>query len=582
MADRNDFKVVANSSLSYFNALVKEFNIPVDSQMKDSEKQRIGFYHLVISSITNETSAQVISDSIIDSKYNSFLKGNAPDDLGIDAVYVIEGDEHGKILLFNFKYRESYKQGSMQEESALSRCEKFLSYINPEEKLSSRITKMGKVYDKISDIREKLSSNTVWDIQLFMVSNESLPINNKDYISLLERKYELEVRCITLDDIAHFMYKRPKDQCCKFIASKNDFLQFNKDSGSTEISYVVKMNLIDVIRITCKKTELSLKYDIRDDKEVTDAELNDALLFDNVRGYLGETTYNQKIQKTLGDEPENFFIFNNGLTIVANSLEATSVNSNTSQLFELKDYQLVNGGQTLRSIYNFLKTKDKDRIEKLRSSFVLTRIFKVSEATGLQNRIAEYTNSQNAINAQDLKSVDSVQIKIETLLQENNIQYIRKAGVHTPDPEMYTLGMDTLAKIVYTNMGFPERVTTQKKKLFTKYYDEIFGSENLLETIVPLVKKYQEIVSFGVALTEQTTYYILHLILKNDITIEQARDFIKTALETYQTTTTSSDARKLIKKGFKEHLENTVEKELKKRNNKAGSSAKKTSRRTKK
>ena len=125
-----------------------------------------------------------------------------------------------------------------------------------------------------------------------------------------------------------------------------------------------------------------------------------------------------------------FFIYNNGLTLTTSSLEANPQNTGNRFLFELQNFQIVNGGQTIRSIYEYLMGQDVNKIANLRKASVLVRIFKVSSDDCLKNKIAEYTNSQNAISAKDLKSVDQKQIQIEAYLKPFNIQYIRKTATN--------------------------------------------------------------------------------------------------------------------------------------------------------
>ena len=103
-------------------------------------------------------------------------------------------------------------------------------------------------------------------------------------------------------------------------------------------------------------------------------------------------------------------MYNNGITITAKDVNSLSINGNKKFLFTIKDMQVVNGGQTLRSIYQF-KNEDFDE-EKLADASILVRIFKTENNSDLTNDIAEYTNSQNSISASDLKSINNLQIKI--------------------------------------------------------------------------------------------------------------------------------------------------------------------------
>lgn len=558
MADRNDFKIVAQTSINYFSSLCKELNITINNIL-DTQKARLGFYHLILEAITGETDLQTISQYITDTKYNTTLFGQGADDLGIDAVYIKESDEenvNNEILLFSFKYREQYKPDEEQAESALSRCEKFLNYIvDPEGKLETALPPQSKTFLFLNDIREKLNSLSIWNIKLFIVSNEAKPIANQEYINHFQKAHEIKVECVTLDTISNYIFNTKIPHQCKFLLGKNDCLSFNREMGSTDTSFIVKLSLIDVVRITCMNANLLKKYDLLEDSEINGATLNESLLYDNVRGFLGQTIFNKKIQSTLVNEPENFFIYNNGLTLITSSLEANSQNTGNRFLFELQNFQIVNGGQTIRSIYEYLAGQDVNKIANLRKAFVLVRIFKVSSEDCLKNKIAEYTNSQNAISAKDLKSVDQKQIQIEAYLKSFNIQYIRKTGVKPPINDEYRLGMDTLAKIIFSAKGNPEKVTSQKTKLFTVFYDEIFGSALKLEELKPLIDDYRSISKFKLDRTEQQACYVLYIMKKYNKDVPNSFRLLTKALETYEAKTNASDARKLIQKKFKLHLD---------------------------
>ena len=161
------------------------------------------------------------------------------------------------------------------------------------------------------------------------------------------------------------------------------------------------------------------KYDYDNSDVLNELKLDMGVLYENVRGYLGNTKYNKNIINTLSECPNRFFMFNNGITITAKDVGVEQKNANTKYLFKLKGMQIVNGGQTLRSIYKFKDIEFND--EKLENAAVLVRIFKTEDNFELTNAIAEYTNSQNAISDADLKSINAVQIKIEKFLAENRI-----------------------------------------------------------------------------------------------------------------------------------------------------------------
>lgn len=136
----------------------------------------------------------------------------------------------------------------------------------------------------------------------------------------------------------------------------------------------------------------------------------DRLYEKNVRRFLGtRRKVNAAIKKTLENEPENFGLFNNGVTIVVQ--EFSQIPKHKS--FKLVEPYVVNGCQTTKTIWDVLFKKlesggtgsspEMDTWkEKLEQGVVIVKIVKVgSEGEDLLTRITRYTNSQNAVSEKD-------------------------------------------------------------------------------------------------------------------------------------------------------------------------------------
>ncbi|MBW4671848.1 MAG: AIPR family protein [Cyanomargarita calcarea GSE-NOS-MK-12-04C] len=134
----------------------------------------------------------------------------------------------------------------------------------------------------------------------------------------------------------------------------------------------------------------------------------DQLYEKNVRRFLGtRRKVNKAIKDTLEQEPENFGLFNNGVTIVVNNFDKAN------RGFDLVEPYVVNGCQTTKTIWNVLKSKLesggtgsnsklKEWKEKLDKGVVLVKIVKVgSDGQDLLTLITRYTNSQNAVSEKD-------------------------------------------------------------------------------------------------------------------------------------------------------------------------------------
>lgn len=567
MANLNDYKLVALKSKKMYNFL------DAKKSCDNQQQSRLGFYHLVMENITGIRDIDRIQDLIIDTDYNKYIFGKTVNDLGMDAVHIIGGDdsEQVKIQLFNFKYRNSFKPDKTKDEDSLSRSSKFLEYLLCDEKQFCNLPE-DKVKAALRKIRDLLDGNTMCDLVLYIVSNEAhgFSYESNDYIKMLENHYGLKIQTISLDDIIGYFISSRSEKKSKFSVERNDFLSFERDDLSTQKSFVLKVSLLDLVRITCDNYELGMKYNLEDDNLIEGARLDYALLYDNVRGYLGATDYNKNIIDTLENNHKEFFMLNNGITMTATGIDSEAFNSGKKYLFTINNFQIVNGGQTIRSIYNYLENASGDTVKHLRETAVLIRIFKIPIEDELKNRIAEYTNSQNAISSSDLKSVDKIQIQLENYLKEEKILYIRKAGQIGEDIDyICRISKEKTAQILYSAYGYPDRASNQKKRLFQEYYDEIFkGKEFTLEKTVECIKifngiyeKYQDNYS-KFSYFELKNYYVIYIMKKYDIEVNEAIEILEnTIVEAIKDIGNITPSRLLLRNKFKQLLDEKIYKQ---------------------
>jgi hypothetical protein len=146
-------------------------------------------------------------------------------------------------------------------------------------------------------------------------------------------------------------------------------------------------------------------------------------LFDaNVRDFLGKTEVNDAIRSTLstlGDE--NFWWFNNGVTIVATSIDQKG------KKLALNEPLVVNGLQTCNVIYGFMIDQDVPEAlrHKRRDQIVLIKII-VPPNEKIRDDIVKATNSQTHIPKPYLRGMDLVHRNIEDHLKGVGLFYERR------------------------------------------------------------------------------------------------------------------------------------------------------------
>lgn len=140
------------------------------------------------------------------------------------------------------------------------------------------------------------------------------------------------------------------------------------------------------------------------------------LLEQNVRSFLQFTgKINKGIRNTILKEQHMFMAFNNGIAATAEEVTITDLPDNQGKaISQVKDFQIVNGGQTTASVYHTWK-KDKVDISNVFVPVKLTIVKNRENFSEIVGRIAEYANTQNRVSASDLSSNKENHVLIEKL-----------------------------------------------------------------------------------------------------------------------------------------------------------------------
>jgi hypothetical protein len=140
------------------------------------------------------------------------------------------------------------------------------------------------------------------------------------------------------------------------------------------------------------------------------------LLEQNVRSFLQFTgKINKGIRNTLLKEQHMFMAFNNGIAATAEEVTIKNLPDNQGKaIARVKDFQIVNGGQTTASIYHTWK-RDKIDISNVFIPVKLTIVKDRENFSDIVGRIAEYANTQNKVSASDLSSNRENHVLLEKL-----------------------------------------------------------------------------------------------------------------------------------------------------------------------
>ena len=228
------------------------------------------------------------------------------------------------------------------------------------------------------------------------------------------------------------------------------------------------------------------------------------LLEQNVRVFLqARGNVNRGLRNTITNNPEMFFAYNNGITATAESIE-TVESPNGMLLTGMRNFQIVNGGQTTASIHAALRNKDVD-LDKVFVQMKLS-IVKSDRAMEIVPKISEYANTQNRVSAADFFSNHLFHIRIEGFsrrlyaptkdgtFRQSKWFYERAHGQYQdarghltqaerrrfdleyPKPQMFT--KTDLAKFLNVWRGKPEVVSRGAQKNFADFASFVEGEWN--------------------------------------------------------------------------------------------------------
>lgn len=142
------------------------------------------------------------------------------------------------------------------------------------------------------------------------------------------------------------------------------------------------------------------------------------LIDQNVRNFLGgKVKVNKEMAETLATTPELFFSFNNGISSTASNVTIEEGEDGRKYITKLRNWHIVNGGQTTSTIYSALK-KNKETAEALQSAYVAVKVSEVKPATtealpSLVPAIAKYANSQTKVKDSDLSANANYMLDLE-------------------------------------------------------------------------------------------------------------------------------------------------------------------------
>jgi hypothetical protein len=156
-------------------------------------------------------------------------------------------------------------------------------------------------------------------------------------------------------------------------------------------------------------------------------------LFDsNIRQFLGsDSEVNDGIRQTLKNKPQHFWYYNNGVTVLCESIGRTALGATAKKVghFEFKEVSVVNGAQTVGTIGQVAK-EDPTSVADAR---VTVRFISLENCPpDFSSDVTRGTNTQNRVERRDFVSLDPEQVRLADALALEDVKYAIKSGSETP------------------------------------------------------------------------------------------------------------------------------------------------------
>ncbi|BDM71688.1 hypothetical protein HEK616_51750 [Streptomyces nigrescens] len=251
----------------------------------------------------------------------------------------------------------------------------------------------------------------------------------------------------------------------------------------------------------------------------------------NIRNPLGRTPINNELISTLTEEPASFWYYNNGVTVLCESVERVHQAIRNPQArpitLILHNASVVNGAQTVRSVAEAVAAD-----EAAADAQVGIRIIVTGKAEEFAKRTTQATNRQNRVEARDFIALDPVQAAIlEDMRAELGLEYsVRRSELDpTEDTGCSVVEAACALACAHPDTQYAARMATTLDVLWERgsqgIYDVLFRpqpSAYLLWNSVQILREVRRTLHAvrsgyegrGAALTEHGLYLLTHLVFR--------------------------------------------------------------------
>lgn len=385
---------------------------------------------------------------------------DGPNDGGIDAAYIdTPQDGQVNVILFQSKYKRDLSGEYQFPANDVEKAVNTVSTIfDPDNK-----TKLNDSSQRVVDEIRSLILDGYIPYVTFVLVNNGLKWN-ADAQQFIENAFGKQEQ-VTFE---HYGYSEILGYIER-VKPINTQLQLSDSAIQEDFNY--KRAIIGKINVSEIRNLMN--------------DFGDNLLERNIRKYLGRNTINEEIAGSLtGDNPSNFFFYNNGITMICSKFSYNALQK-ANWIVKVEGLQIINGGQTCRTIMQTLNDNPDLQLDDV---YVLIRVYELNEDEDedIVNTITFATNHQNPVDLRDLKANSNQQKALVTSAKD--LGYVYKSKRDNAVSGVSVIPSTVAAEAVFAIWRKAPHLSKYKKsELFGLYYDQIFDDLNASQMIIAVV-----------------------------------------------------------------------------------------------
>lgn len=399
---------------------------------------------------------------------------DGPGDRGIDAVHIIEDDDHAEIFLFQAKYRESVAS----TDKTINDVEALKIGVFLEELFDQSPT-----IEASANFRLHQAALRIWELHkvgvicryriIFCSNDAGISHAAASILNSICEKH----RQVTYEHYGH------RDILRDLSSSRRDL-----ESGSLQVIGKQIFERVDgdvrgaIASIDAKSFVNLISSD--DGKSV-----KRHLFDDNLRVFLGANGgYNPSIIGTAtSNEGHLFWYLNNGITITCRNYSFNRSHVNPQLM--LQDFQVVNGAQTSHSLIEAHRLAP----DALDDVVLMVRIY-ATDRDDIAERVAVATNSQARIQDRDLRANHPILKKLELAFAERGFFFERKKNMHADKDFEARIDALKLGQIITAfYLSEPDRSRGESDAIFGSRFFQIFHESYDIDELCRLAQLYRAI-----------------------------------------------------------------------------------------